>query len=473
MLFNSLEFAVFLPIVFTIYWLLNQHLRWQNLFLLLASYYFYACWDARFLGLLILSSLVDYTVGIQLDKHHSISKRKRWLMVSIIVNLGVLSAFKYYNFFIQNFEDFLSFFGKHPNVHAAKIILPVGISFYTFQTMSYSIDVYKKRIKPTDNIVDFFAFVSYFPQLVAGPIERASQLIPQIKNRKTFDYNTSVYGLRQMLWGFFKKLVIADGCAEHVSYIFDNAAHLNSFTLLAGIFLFALQIYGDFSGYSDIAIGTSKLFGIRLNPNFRYPYFSQNLIEFWRRWHISLSSWFRDYVYIPLGGNHVSHVIFIRNIMIVFVLSGLWHGAAWTFVLWGAYHGVLLILTKFSSNINLLKRNYSITNIPKILLTFILVCIGWVFFRAANISDSFIYLARIFTTKFQFQLDFPWFQTYLKVIITIFIVWEWLFRNREHGLYFNGLKMNRVCRWLIYMIFCYMIFRYGVFNSHEFIYFAF
>ena len=328
MLFNSLEFAFFLPIVFCLYWLCNRNLKLQNGVLLLSSYYFYSCWDWRFLSLITLSTIVDYCIGLGLkNESHSISIRKLLLWISVGVNIGLLGFFKYYNFFIEQFTTAFTLFGASFEGSTISIILPVGISFYTFQTLSYTIDVYRKKIEPTTNVLAFSAFVSFFPQLVAGPIERASNLFPQFIKKKQFDYTSAVDGMRQILWGLFKKMIIADNCAEIANTVFNSPTDHSASTLVLGAVFFAFQIYGDFSGYSDIAIGTARLFGFNLMKNFSFPYFSRDIAEFWRRWHISLSTWFRDYVYIPLGGSKTSKAKQIRNVFIVFIVSGFWHGA--------------------------------------------------------------------------------------------------------------------------------------------------
>jgi len=328
MLFNSIDFAIFLPIVFVLYWfVINKNLKWQNAFIVVASYVFYGWWDWRFLSLITFSIVVDYFIGVFLGKEENQRKRKLLLWISICVNLGFLGFFKYYNFFVDNFVAAFSFFGMDIKAQSLNIILPVGISFYTFQALSYTIDVYKRRLEPTKDFIAFAAFVSFFPQLVAGPIERATNLLPQFYKKRTFDYSKAVDGLRQILWGLFKKVVIADNCAQFANQIFNNSADMNGSTLLLGVLFFTFQIYGDFSGYSDIAIGTARLFGFDLMRNFNFPYFSRDIAEFWRRWHISLSTWFRDYLYIPLGGSHGGTWTKIRNTFIIFIVSGFWHGA--------------------------------------------------------------------------------------------------------------------------------------------------
>jgi len=344
MLFNSIDFAIFLPIVFILYWFVtNKDLKLQNILIVLASYVFYGWWDWRFLSLIIFSTFVDYTVGLQLSKEKVKTKRKILLWTSIFVNLGFLGFFKYFNFFLDNFVTAFSFFGQPINQQGLNIILPVGISFYTFQTLSYTIDVYKRKLEPTKDFIAFSAFVSFFPQLVAGPIERATNLLPQFYKKRKFDYDKAVDGMRQILWGLFKKIVIADNAAEYANLIFNNSDEHSGSTLLIGVLFFTFQIYGDFSGYSDIAIGTSRLFGFNLKRNFAFPYFSRDIAEFWRRWNISLSTWFRDYLYFPLGGSKGGTRMKVRNTFIIFIVSGFWHGANWTFIVWGALNAIYFL----------------------------------------------------------------------------------------------------------------------------------
>src|SRR5680860_142330 len=403
MLFNSLDFAIFIPIVFLLYWFVFQkNLRIQNFLIVVASYFFYGWWDWRFLALIAFSTLVDYSVGRALATEHRTSRRKVLLWVSIIVNLGFLGFFKYYNFFLDNFESAFSFFGKEINANSLNIILPVGISFYTFQTLSYTIDVYRKKLEPTKDLVAFSAFVSFFPQLVAGPIERATHLLPQFYKKRTFDYAKAVDGMRQILWGLFKKIVIADNCAEYANEIFNNSGEYSGSTLLLGALFFTFQIYGDFSGYSDIAIGTSRLFGFNLMRNFSFPYFSRDIAEFWRRWHISLSTWFRDYLYIPLGGSRGGTWMKVRNTFIIFIVSGFWHGANWTFVVWGALNALyflpLLLTNKNRQNMEVVAENSYLPSINEFFqmgLTFGLTVIAWIFFRADNIGHAINYLGKI------------------------------------------------------------------------------
>lgn len=344
MLFNSLTFLIFLPTVFIIYWFfLRNTLKGRNLFLLIASYLFYGWWDYRFLSLLIISTLVDFVIALLMDKEQRDKRRKLLLTISLITNLGLLGVFKYYNFFIENWVNMWDAFGVEMHVSSWRIILPVGISFYTFQTLSYVIDVYRKQLRASNNFIQFAAYVSFFPQLVAGPIERATNLLPQFSRLHKFDYTLARSGISLIVWGFFKKVVIADNATFFVNEIFATPEAFSTPELWMGAILFGFQIYGDFSGYSDIAIGTARLFGFRLMTNFKFPYFSRDIAEFWRRWHISLSTWFRDYLYIPLGGSRGSKKMQLRNTMIIFLVSGFWHGANWTFIVWGAIHALLFL----------------------------------------------------------------------------------------------------------------------------------
>lgn len=400
MLFNSIDFALFLPIVFILYWFVFQKsLKLQNLFILICSYVFYAWWDYRFLTLILFSTVVDFIIAQKLKKHQQISYRKWLLSISLIVNLGLLGFFKYYNFFIDSWVDAWQVLGLEMQVNTLRIILPVGISFYTFQTLSYTIDVYRKKIEPTKDLIQFAAYVSFFPQLVAGPIERAKHLLPQFKRVKKFDYQFATSGFYLIIWGLFKKVVIADNCAFFVNQIFDNVEAYSSSELFLGAVLFGFQIYGDFSGYSDIAIGVARLFGFSLMINFSFPYFSRDIAEFWRRWHISLSTWFRDYLYIPLGGSKGSSWMRLRNVTIVFLVSGFWHGANWTFIIWGGIHALLflpLMLTKIN-RLHVKETQLSFLQVPKVLLTFILVTLAWVYFRADSVSVANSIITNIFS----------------------------------------------------------------------------
>lgn len=390
MLFNSLEFILFFPIVFCLYWTLHRRVRIQNLFVVIASYLFYGWWDWRFLLLIAFTTLCSYTSGILMEKFRERKGVPKLICISnITLNLGILFLFKYFNFFAESLISLLTAIGLQAHPTTLSLILPVGISFYTFQAIGYTIDVYKEKIPAARDSISFFAFISFFPQLVAGPIERASRLYPQFLRQRTFDYQQAVRGCRLILWGFFKKIVIADGAAEIVNAIFGNAAAYNASTLWLGAILFTFQIYGDFSGYSDIAIGTARLLGIDLMKNFDKPYLSKSIPEFWRRWHISLTTWFRDYIYFPLGGSRCSKAKCLRNTMVVFLLSGLWHGSNWTFVAWGLYHALFFVPRLLSG-----KKENEHTRFPLISVgvTFLIVTIGWVLFRADNLSVAFTFL---------------------------------------------------------------------------------
>jgi D-alanyl-lipoteichoic acid acyltransferase DltB (MBOAT superfamily) len=478
MLFNSLEFAIFLPLVFLLYWFaFNRRLNIQNAFLLLSSYFFYGWWDWRFLSLIFFSSLVDYTVGLALKDQEKAISRKLLLAVSVVVNIGFLGFIKYYNFFLESFVEAFTFLGHPINPGMLNIILPVGISFYTFQTLSYTIDVYRRKLEPTKNILAFFAFVSFFPQLVAGPIERATQLLPQFFRKRTFVFSTAADGMRQMLWGLFKKIVIADNCAVYANDIFANYQDHSGSTLFIGAFFFSLQIYGDFSGYSDIAIGTARLFGFDLMRNFNFPYFSRDIAEFWRRWHISLTTWFRDYLYIPLGGSRRTTMITIRNIFIIFVVSGFWHGANWTFIFWGFLHACyfipLLLLHKNRKNLDLVAKGRILPDFRELLsmiVTFLLVLLAWIFFRSESIGQAFEYIAGMGNMSL---LSFPEvFPGELLALISLLLIAEWVQRAQQHALDFSGITIAAWLRWLIYYFIVFLIIWFSG-EQQEFIYFQF
>tara|TARA_Y100000589_G_scaffold76450_1_gene70228 strand:+ start:1405 stop:2856 length:1452 start_codon:yes stop_codon:yes gene_type:complete len=482
-LFNSIDFAVFLPIVFFLYWFIaKNNIKFQNLLIVIASYVFYGWWDWRFLSLILFSTIIDYTVGQKLRTEEKQSKRKILLWLSITVNLGFLGFFKYYNFFLENFINAFSLFGMNVNANSLNIILPVGISFYTFQTLSYTIDIYKKKLEPTKDFIAFSAFVCFFPQLVAGPIERATNLLPQFYKKRIFEYHKAVDGMRQILWGLFKKIVIADNCAEFANMIFNNSAEMNGSTLFLGAIFFTFQIYGDFSGYSDIAIGTSRLFGFNLKQNFATPYFSRDIAEFWRRWHISLSTWFRDYLYIPLGGSRGSTWMKIRNTFTIFLVSGFWHGANWTFIIWGALNALyflpLLLLKRNRINTDIVAQQTNIPTINEIfsmMNTFILTILAWIFFRAENVNHAFSYLATIFSKSI---FTVPEFQNMKDAAITlllilIFVIIEWFGRKEKYG--FENIKYVKSSfkRQIIYIIIIFITLILGNFQSNEFIYFQF
>lgn len=480
MLFNSLEFVIFLPIVFFIYWfLLGKNLRAQNLFIVLSSYFFYGWWDFRFLFLIFFSSLIDYMIGKSLWKSDDEKKRTKLLALSLLCNLGLLFFFKYYNFFLDNFETAFTFFGNPINVDRLNIILPVGISFYTFQTLSYTIDVYRRKIEPTNNIISFLAFVSFFPQLVAGPIERASNLLPQFATKRKFDYSLAANGLQQILWGLTKKVVIADGSAQFANMVFNNHEMHNGSALLLGSFFFALQIYGDFSGYSDIAIGCARLFGFDLMRNFAYPYFSRDIAEFWRRWHISLSTWFRDYLYIPLGGSRVSQALMIRNTFIIFLVSGFWHGANWTFIVWGLLNALyflpLLLKNQNRTNLDQVAQNSSLPTVKEffqITITFSLTLLAWIFFRADNLSHAFSFLGGIFSKSLFSIPNLSDLNGAVKILIwiVIFLLFEWYGRKRLFAL--EALKGPKIVQWIVYCFLIVLIVFYSG-KQQEFIYFQF
>ena len=478
MLFNSIDFAIFLPIVFILYWFAtNNNLKLQNFLIVAASYLFYGWWDWRFLSLILFSTLIDYSIGIRLSKEDNISKRKILLWISILVNLGFLGFFKYYNFFLDNFVTAFSFFGSSINAQGLNIILPVGISFYTFQTLSYTIDVYKRKLEPTKDFIAFSAFVSFFPQLVAGPIERASNLLPQFYRKREFDYSKAVDGMRQILWGLFKKIVIADNCAQYANEIFNNSADFSGSTLVLGAVFFTFQIYGDFSGYSDIAIGTSRLFGFNLKQNFAFPYFSRDIAEFWRRWHISLSTWFRDYLYIPLGGSRGGTWIKVRNTFIIFIVSGFWHGANWTFIVWGALNAIyflpLLLTNNNRNNLETVAQGKFFPNIKELsfmLLTFGLTVFAWIFFRVNNIGHAISYISEIFSSSlFTIPEVRP---RNLILLIIVFVFIEWLGREGKYAISGINVFERRIYRWGIYFSICLLIFIFQG-KQQEFIYFQF
>lgn len=475
MLFNSIEFLIFLPIVFTLYWILNKkNLTYQNVLLLVSSYFFYACWDWRFLFLLMFSTGLDYYTGIKMFDAKNETSKKFWFWLSIIINVGFLGIFKYYNFFAESFAQLLEGFGFQVNVWVLEVILPVGISFYTFHGLSYVIDIYKNRIEPERNIVDYSLFVSYFPLLVAGPIERATHLLPQIKKRRIFNNEIAIQGIKQIVLGLFKKVVIADNCAFFVNQIFENSTQYSASELWLGSILFAFQIYGDFSGYSDIALGTSKLFGISLLRNFNFPYFAKDIADFWRRWHISLSSWFRDYLYIPLGGSKLGKLISVRNTFIIFLVSGFWHGANWTFIVWGGIHALLFLplLLANKNRKSLSDNSYKISDFPRVLITFLLVCLAWVFFRADNISVAINYISGMFDfTELSVKL-FLKNSKYILLTAICFISILYLLIIEWKNVKNNNFEI-KISKYTVAAL-LFMIFFMGAFkNQMSFIYFQF
>ncbi|MBR1765523.1 MAG: MBOAT family protein [Bacteroidales bacterium] len=471
MLFTSTEFMVFLPVVFALYWLLRHRLRWQNLLVVAASYLFYGWWDWRFLLLIAFTTACSYASGLLIKPGGNRRRNRTVMWLNIGVNLAILGLFKYYGFFAAELARLI---GLGADSVTLNLILPVGISFYTFQALSYSIDVCRGKLEPTRDAAAFFAYVSFFPQLVAGPIERATNLLPQFQKERRFDYATAVDGVRQMLWGFFKKVVVADNCAMFVDNVWANIDGYSSPELILAAALFSIQIYGDFSGYSDIAIGTAKLFGITLMRNFNVPYFSRDIAEFWRRWHISLTTWFRDYVYIPLGGSRVEHWKVVRNTFAIFLLSGFWHGANWTFLAWGPFHALLflpLILMgknrKHTDTVASGRWFPTLKELGQMLLTFVLATIGWILFRSQSIGEAMEVYAGI--AMGQMGKFAPPMRAILFAATMLAV--EWLQRTRRHGLDMSGVKSGAV-RYACYLAVLAVIFMYGVFNE-TFIYFQF
>lgn len=482
MFFNSINFAVFLPIVFILYWFVtNKNLKFQNVLLLLSSYFFYACWDWRFLFLLIFSTVLDYYTGIKMSDSKNQKSKNFWFWLSISLNLGFLGVFKYYNFFAASFADAIANFDMQVNPWTLKVILPVGISFYTFHGLSYVIDIYKDRIKAEKNFIDYSVFVSFFPLLVAGPIERATHLLPQIQKKRVFNFENAVDGLKQILWGLFKKVVIADNCAKFANIIFDNYTDYSGSTLALGAVFFAFQIYGDFSGYSDIALGTARLFGIDLLRNFAFPYFSRDIAEFWRRWHISLSTWFRDYLYIPLGGSKGGIWMKVRNTFIIFLVSGFWHGANWTFIIWGLLNALFImpsiIFNTNRTNLDIVAQGKLFPTLKEflsILFTFSLTVFAWIFFRSTTIDQALGYISRIFSAPF---FDFSVFKSGalsapILIFIFLFIIIEWMGREQQYAIakLFSGKP--KIYRWAFYYLILVIIFIFAGSNQ-QFIYFQF
>ena len=481
MLFNSFTFMIFLPVVFLLYWFVFKKLRWQNLLILVASYVFYGWWDWRFLILIVITSLSSFASGLLIKRYEGKRHVQRSVSAAnIILNLGILAAFKYFNFFVGSLQALLSAVGIDVDWPTLYIILPVGISFYTFQALSYSIDVYARRIEPTRDVVAFFSFISFFPQLVAGPIERATNLLPQMLKVRRFDYCQAVDGLRQMLWGFFKKLIIADGCAEVVNQIWNGVGSATGLMLFVCSLLFTFQIYADFSGYSDISIGCAKLFGIRLTTNFKVPYFSRNVREFWRRWHITLMGWFTQYVYFPLGGSRCSRSRTVLNTIIVFALSGLWHGADWTFVLWGLYHALLfiplIVLGSQRHKDTVAHGRYlpTLRELVSMLVTFLLINFGWILFRAPDFASFSEFVSRLFSPSlFNYHGLTMKMATMLAWCAALLLV-EWIQRERQHVLQIDGYRLlaARPARLALYALIVFLIF-YFAGKVQTFIYFQF
>ena len=485
MLFNSLQFVAFLLIVYAVYWFLcSKSTTQQNWVLLVASYVFYGFWDWRFLLLLMFSTFLDYFTGLRIGRSTSRTGKRTWLLISVVTNLGFLAFFKYFNFFSQSFSDLTGLFGLRLDRHILEVVLPVGISFYTFHGLSYVFDIYNGKIEPTTNFRNYSLFVCFFPLLVAGPIERATHLLPQVNRKRVFSRTATVDGLRQMLWGYIKKMVIADSCARYTSIIFANHGDYRGSTLVLGAFLFTIQIYGDFSGYSDIALGTARLFGFELLKNFNFPYFSRNMAEFWRRWHISLSSWFRDYLYFPLGGSRGSRMKTVRNIFIIFLVSGFWHGANWTFIAWG-FLNALYVLPSVIGKSNRVyldtvaagKTWPSFSEVVHMTITFVLAMFAWILFRSVSIGQAFVYVRHIFSKDLLVIpfLRYPELQdsAIVVVIIVPFLLIEWLGRESNYAIERLGLSWPRYLRWGFYL---FLIFSLGMFmdtNESAFIYFQF
>jgi alginate O-acetyltransferase complex protein AlgI len=480
MLFTSIQFAVFLPIVFFLHWFVaNKNLKLQNGLLLLSSYFFYSCWDWRFLFLLVFSTVLDYYTGLKMASSRNQKIRRFWFWLSVSVNLSFLGVFKYYNFFAASFQTGFSHLGLQLDPWTFKIILPVGISFYTFHGLSYVIDIYKRRIKVERNFIDYALFVSFFPLLVAGPIERATHLLPQLKEKRTFDYSKAIDGLRQILWGIFKKIVIADQCSYFANIIFNNSNDFSGSSHILGALFFTFQIYGDFSGYSDIAIGTAKLFGIDLLRNFAFPYFSRDIAEFWRRWHISLSSWFKDYLYIPLGGSKGSLWVKIRNVFIIFLVSGFWHGANWTFIFWGFLNALFIIpsvlLKSNRNNLEIVAKGKifpTINEFFSMLITFCLTVFAWIFFRSESITEAFKYMSKILSKSlFSMPAMLPK-EPAILLLIAFFMLIEWIGREQQYALAKVGTSWKKPYRYTFYYCLILIIIQFTG-SEQQFIYFQF
>ena len=496
MLFNSIQFAIFLIILFVLYWFVTiKNLKAQNILLLVASYVFYGWWDWRFLGLLALLSITNYFIGIGIEINETIKKRKAIFVTGLIVNIGVLGVFKYYNFFIDNFIDLVSLIGYNLPRSTTKIILPVGISFYVFLSLSYIIDIYKKNLNANRNVIEVLLALSFFPIILAGPIQRPASLLPQIIQRREFNYDRAIDGLRQILWGVFAKVIIADNFAGYVNEFFVNYSNYSGSTLLLGAVFYTFQIYADFSGYSNMAIGTAKLFGFNLMRNFAHPYFSRNITEFWKRWHISLVTWFRDYVFLPLSFSVAwkiksDKILFIRTDLFIYIiasiivwfLTGLWHGANYTFIIWGMIHGVLLILYKiavkprkrFLYKLRIKDKNNTLVFVETI-ITFFIVMIAWIFFRAENIGHAISYISEIFSPS---TLTIPQFvgrrrSLPLIILLTFFVLIEWMGRERQYAIEKISGNRYRLLRWNIYVALILCILIWGSFEKNQFIYFQF
>lgn len=482
MLFNSVDFAVFLPLVFILYWtVFNRSIRIQNGFLLVSSMVFYGWWDWRYLGLVFFNAAIDFIVGRKLQRSSIPANRKALLAISMVANLGMLGFFKYYNFFIGSFNDAFTLLGQPLEMRTLSLVLPVGISFYTFQTMSYTIDIYRKQLNATNDPISFAAYVLFFPQLVAGPIERATRFLPQFFTPRRFNIDKARDGVRQILWGLFKKVVIADNCAEYVNIVFADPSNMTGATLALGTLFFAFQIYGDFSGYSDIAIGAGRLLGFDLMRNFNYPYFARDIAEFWKRWHISLSTWFRDYLYIPLGGSRGTKAMFVRNSMIVFAVSGFWHGASWNFIIWGVLNGLyfvpLALLGDRKKNSKAIAPGRWLPSLHEfrgMLTTFLITCIAWVAFRAVDLTDTLtVYRKFLSSSMLELpQLFNPKLVATCLLSVGIMFLLEWMNRDRQYGLQFAG-QLSKPMRFAVYYGVIALIVVFAPMSEGEFIYFQF
>ena len=466
MQFDSYIYALFLPLVFAGYWILRSKLLWQNLFLLVASYIFYGWWDWRFLALILITSAATFLTGLVIKNNHS-RRSKAWLVLNLVVNLGILATFKYFNFFRDAFADILRLFGAAPDWPTLNILLPVGISFYTLQAISYSLDVYKGKVQPTRNIVAFFVYIAFFPQLVAGPIERAKNLLPQFLKKKSFDYYNAVIGMRQILWGLVKKLVIADNLAGYVDNILYHPSIMSASSIVMAAIIFAFQIYTDFSGYSDIAIGSARLLNINLTPNFNYPFFSRSMKELWQRWHISLMTWFREYLYFPLGGSKRGRLRTCINIMVVFAVSGLWHGADWTFVVWGTVNGLMLLPFVFMPKKKNQAPHATWRDIPWCIVTFLIFAMIFLSFRSPNIAHLTECLQVLASGSY---LTVPMGISALIYIVPLVVV-EWLGRKQEFAI--KSLPMPTVLRWAVYWTLVFLIVFYSAGRDIQYIYFQF
>ena len=477
MLFNTIDYALFFPAVVCLYFLIPHRFRW--VLLLAASYYFYMCWKAEYIILIIASTLVDYVAAKQMFQAQSQRGKRLWLGASLLSNLGMLFTFKYFNFFTSSIHDALASVNIFYEDPVFQLMLPVGISFYTFQTLSYTIDVYRGEREPENHLGIFAVYVSFFPQLVAGPIERSTRLIPQFFEKHEFDYDRVVSGLRQMLWGLFMKMVVADRAGIYVDAIYNNQEHHNGVSLLLATFMFAFQIYGDFAGYSHIAIGSARVMGFDLMENFRKPYFSASVREFWGRWHISLSTWFRDYVYIPLGGNRVVKWRWYYNLFITFLISGLWHGANWTFVIWGALHGGYLVFALMTKDIRegiktriFGKRGSGIQKTLEVLTTFALVCLAWIFFRANTVTDAFEIVGKVLTPSGSLFFEEASQVLYPLLMIGLLLTVEFYEEIGGKRIAFFQNRYGWV-RHVSYAMVVLMIILFGVLDAGQFIYFQF